>query len=218
MKKKLIPAAFFASCVCLSGFASAQETSASPEELSKVITRAEELLPLTPFRVKLTVEKAKTLEEGWTFYSYQETEEIKPGKYRNKQYTGNLTETIIVDKIIYSRRGEGQWSVKSANEPSISQATVKDVSKLELKVYKLTNETTAGKFITKFESNSKVDKMTVSTGSVDEWTSKINYWFDSEGRFLKIESISYVPPQKEFIRHVRVYEYDSNTKIEAPIK
>lgn len=216
MKVWLIPIVFFVCCMCFSGLANAQGIPVSSAELSKVVARAEELLSKTPFRVKMTADKAKKFEDGWTFYSYQETEEIRPGIYRNKQHTGNRTETIIIDSTVYSRRGEGPWMVKAPPQRDTTPH-FEDVSKLDLKIYKSGNETILGNVASKYEINSKVDKMNLSTRSVDQWTSKIIYWFDADGRFLKIESTSYQPPQNEFVRQVRIYEYDSGIKIDAPM-
>ncbi|MFT3745653.1 MAG: hypothetical protein QM785_15365 [Pyrinomonadaceae bacterium] len=221
MKNRLFPKVLLSLSLGLlfSSFAVAQESQVvTPLELGKLLRKAYQLLDESPFRVKMTVEKAKNLEDGWTPYSYQETEEIRPDKIHGKQYTGFLFEMIKIGKTTYLRRGEGEWSVKTELDPVAPLATVIDVSRPEIKTVRPAAETgeTTEKSVTVYESSSKGNKMLLSNGSVDEWKNTTKYWFDSQGRFLKIESVTYAGPQKEFIRDTKVYEYDKGITIEAP--
>ena len=201
----------------LSGFALSQDNTPSPAELGRKVIQANRMLDSTPYREKMTVEKAKTLDEEWRPYSYQETEEIRPDKRHNKQHTGNRFESVTIGQTIYSRQGEGLWSVRTKLDPVLPIATVVDISKPDVQISKPTIEPSSEK-VAVFESTTKVSKMLLSNGSVGEWTDTTKYWFDQKGRLLKIESVAYVPPQKGFIRTTRIFEYDPNIKIEAPIQ
>ena len=49
----------------LSGFALSQDNTPSPAELGRKVIQANRMLDSTPYREKMTVEKAKTLDEEW---------------------------------------------------------------------------------------------------------------------------------------------------------
>jgi hypothetical protein len=208
-----IPLAAITLFVGVSGVYSQAEVITAAE-YAGMLSAANNIARSTPYRDKMTVEFADSVDGPWERYSYQETEWIAPDRNRNVQFTGNRYETIQIGDSVYKRKAGGPWTRNQRTIPQSTQTvwTIKESSA----EYILHRATTEG-------GNTIVERTFTGglvrsiDGTVFERFAKSRTWFDTQRRVVKEESITYNHQHKSFHRTTREIEYDPTIRIEAPI-
>lgn len=148
---------------------------------------------------------------------------IPPNKKRQveeiKSPTKNSREERIWDgKNLYEKQNEGEWKKYSGGGNSgggnftsgRTTTTYRFIGKETLK-NKIAD-------VYEIESRRVANKMTRTSQYQVEYITKTKYWISEDGLLLKTIKESEIVGSKEFSRETAIYEYDSNIKIEAPIK
>ncbi|MEO7658522.1 MAG: hypothetical protein ABIV48_02810 [Pyrinomonadaceae bacterium] len=203
-------------------FAMGQVNTSSREEWDRYQTIAQRILKDNPFRMKMTVETRPTEKDEWTFYSYQEIEEIRPDRSHTRVRAGYYEAVIWIGATSYSKRPNAGWIVRTPDAQASTIATVATVRDLSKPVFEFSNlgvRYLDGEQMTVLQMVRKVERLNLRNGTVDDFPSTTRYWFDKLGRYRRFENIHFTSsvPGPRFIRTRRDYEYDPNIKIEAPI-
>ncbi len=145
-----------------------------------------------------------------------------PDKRREVEEIKSPTENSRVERIwdgknLYKKQDDGEWekylggsSVGGSITSGRTTTTYKFVGKETL------NNKPAN--IYESESHRVANKMTRTSQYRVEYITKTKYWISEEGLLLKTIKESEVVGSKALSRETAIYEYDSNVKIEAPIK
>jgi len=141
----------------------------------------------------------------------REVEEIKSPTKNSK------LERIWDGKNLYEKQNDGEWkkygggsSVGGSITSGQTTTTYRFVGKESL------NNRTADVY--ESESLRVANKMTRTSQYRVEYVTKTKYWISEDGLLLKMIKESEVVGSKALSRETAIYEYDSNIKIEAPIK
>jgi len=141
----------------------------------------------------------------------REVEEIKSPTKNSR------LERIWDGKNLYEKQNDGEWkkygggsSVGGSITSGQTTTTYRFVGKESL------NNRTADVY--ESESLRVANKMTRTSQYRVEYVTKTKYWISEDGLLLKMIKESEVVGSKALSRETAIYEYDSNIKIEAPIK
>ena len=141
----------------------------------------------------------------------REVEEIKSPMKNSR------LERIWDGKNLYVKQNDGEWKKYSGGSSGSGDFT----SGRTTITYKFVGkETVNGRTADLYESESLrvANKMTQTSQYRVEYVTKTKYWISEDGLLLKTIKASEVVGSKALSRETAIYEYDSNIKIEAPIK
>jgi len=126
-------------------------------------------------------------------------------------------ERIWDGKNLYEKQDDGEWKKYSGGGGMSGDFT----SGRTTTTYKFVGkETLNNKAADVYESESHrvANKMTQTSQYRVEYITKTKYWISNDGLLLKTIKSSEVVGSKALSRETAIYEYDSNIKIESPIK
>lgn len=221
MKKNNIYLGLLTLVFCISTNISAQDKKISEQEMTTLRKNAAEKLKGKSYRVKMTSESYRNVNDSAPYYFTEDISEfVPPDSYRDvferKTVDGTTrSETIRIGKRKFVRLNNQAWKEISETEIGFGSGggqgkPVESETSVEY-TYK-------GK---RFINNQNADLYEILTvreykdsKSITIYTEK--FWFSREGLYLKTENeFGY---NKRVTSHtVREYEYDPKIKIEAPI-
>ncbi len=142
----------------------------------------------------------------------REVEEIKSPTKNSR------SETIWDGKNLYEKQNDGEWKTYSG---SGSGSGGDFTSGRITTTYKFNGRETLNDrpaFVYESESRRVANKMTRTSQYRVEYVTKTKYWISENSLLLKSVKESEIVGSNALSRETAIYEYDSNIKIEAPIK
>lgn len=201
----------------LVGFA--QGTAITKNDFESTIDRAKQLVQQQVRRERIESKEFSNRNKPADEISSVIEEYVPNGGYRRLTKTteggkSSQDEVIIVDFKYYSRSGNGPWSVRNGGIGDDPSPVPDDI---EQKYSKIDKTILDGKTVSVYKSIIKFPKSRYGDEPIPE-TFIEQYWITKDGLFAKTTlEIEYVGTKK-FYGSTTTYEYDSNIKIEAPIK
>ena len=208
-----IPFAVIALLLGISGVYS-QAASMTDLEFSKMLSAANKIARSTPYRDKMMLELAVSVDGPWERYSYQETERIGPERSRHVQFTGNRFETIVIGDLVYQRKADGPWIRSRRSKPQSTQ-TVWTINEATAEYTR--NTASAESLPIVVERTLTGGSARTKDGTVFDRSGTSRIWFDAQGRIVKEEHITFNHERQRFSRTTRDIEYDPTIRIESPI-
>ena len=147
---------------------------------------------------------------------------VAPDKRREVEEIKSPTKNSRLERIwdgknLYEKQDDGEWKKYSGGGSGGGNFT----SGRTTTTYKfIGKETLNNRAVDLYESESRrvANKMTQTSQYRVEYVTKTRYWISEEGLLSKTIKESEVVGSKALSRETAIYEYDSNIKIEAPIK
>ena len=147
---------------------------------------------------------------------------VPPDKKREIEEVKSATKNTRLERIwdgknLYVKQNDGEWKKYSGGNSGGGNFT----SGRMTTTYKFVGkETLDNKAADVYESESHriANKMTQTSRYQVEYITKTKYWISEDGLLLKTIKESEIVGSKALSRETAIYEYDSNIKIEAPIK
>ena len=130
------------------------------------------------------------------------------------------SEKVFFDGIQYQKSDDGSWTKKNFAIPQIgANASFGDDANYYLTEDVLVNDKTADLFGVETEIKARTAVYKGNEVKVNALLQKIKMWRSKDGKLLKFEiSKQHKDTENPAFRQTIIYEYDSNIKIEAPIK
>ena len=147
---------------------------------------------------------------------------VPPDKRREVEEVKSAAENYRVERIwdgrnLYEKKDDGAWKKYLGGGDGGGDLTSGRVTTIYKFIGKESlNEKTANVYET--ETRRIANKFTQTSRYRVEYITKTKYWISEDGYFLKTIKESEVAGSNSLRREVEVYEYDTNIKIEAPIK
>lgn len=147
---------------------------------------------------------------------------VVPNKRREVEETKSPTKNSRLERIwdgknLYEKQDDGEWKKYSGGGGTNANIT----SGRTTTTYKLLGkEVLDNKTVDVYESESHriANKVNQTSQYRVEYITKTKYWITEDGLLLKSIKNSEIVGSKALSRETAIYEYDSNIKIEAPIK
>lgn len=191
-------------------------------QFKEILAKANEKLEGKIYRMTKTEESFSDRDASSESVATDVLEIIPPNKRREfnefKSATKNTkTERIWDGKNLYEKENDGDWKQYSGGGGGSGDFTSGRTTTTYKFIRKeLLNNKTANVYET--ESHRIASKATRTSQYRVEYVTKTKYWISEDGLFLKIIKESEIVGSKSLLRELSVYEYDSNIKIESPIK
>ena len=191
-------------------------------KFKELLAKTTENLKGKTYRLTETIEYFPDREANAEGVTTKILEIVVPDKRREVEEIKSPTKNSRLERIwdgknLYEKQNDGEWkkysggsSINSDYTSGRTTTTYKFLGKETL------NNRTAGVY--ESESHRVANKMTQTSQYRVDYITKTKYCISEHGLLLKTIKESEVVGSKALSRESAIYEYDSNIKIEAPIK
>ena len=191
-------------------------------KFKELLAKATEILKGKTYRLTETIEYFPDRDANSESVTTKILEILQPDKRREVEKIKSPTKNSRLERIwdgknLYEKQDDGEWKKYSGGGGMSSDFT----SGRTTTIYKFVGkETLNNRTVDLYESESRrvANKMTQTSQYRVEYVTKTKYWISEDSLLLKTVKESEVVGLKALSRETAIYEYDSNIKIEAPIK
>lgn len=191
-------------------------------EFREILSKATENLKGKIYRLTKTEENFSDRAANAERIFINILEIVPPDKRREIEEVKSATENTRTERLwdgknLYERKNDGEWKKYSGGGGLDQRIT----SGRTTTTYKfIGKESLNGKPANVYEAETRriANKFTQTSQYRVEYLTKTKYWISEEGYFLQTLEESEIVGSNSLRRETQIYEYDTNIKIEAPIK